>query len=129
MPIKLPPYLQSLISRPLLLIIGTGQSLAAGHVFVEYGYSTGSALGPSMLPTFEVIGEQLLISRRHRYGRNLLVGDLVVYKIPTYPETEGVKRVLGLPGDYVLMNSPDSESDTMIQVRTPSSVPAIRCPN
>ena len=44
-----------------------------------------------------------------------MVGDLVNFKVPT---TDGyaIKRVAGLPGDYVLMNSPGSARDNMIQV-------------
>ena len=74
-----------------------------------------------MLPTFEVLGEWLLVSRRHSYGRGVEVGDLVAYNIPIN-ETVGVKRILGLPGDYVLLDTPGSGSNAMIQVNlSPSS--------
>lgn len=69
-----------------------------------------------MLPTFEVNNEWILISKLYRYGRGIQVGDLVNYKIPIEPHAEGIKRVVGLPGDYVLIDSPDSGSDAMIQV-------------
>lgn len=69
-----------------------------------------------MLPSFEVVGELLLISRLHRYGRGIGVGDLVIYNIPIFPDADGIKRVIGMPGDYVLMDSPDSGSEAMIQV-------------
>lgn len=73
-----------------------------------------------MVPTFEVIGEWILISKLHRLGRNIEVGDLVAYKIPIN-DTVGVKRVLGMPGDYVMMVSPHhdraaSGREHMIQV-------------
>ncbi|KAK4127367.1 LexA/Signal peptidase [Parathielavia appendiculata] len=79
------------------------------------------ASGPSMLPTFEVVGEWLLVSRLHRFGRGIEVGDVVAYNIPINEEM-GVKRVLGMPGDYVLMDTPpDGEGEgggggNMIQV-------------
>ncbi|KAK4188203.1 hypothetical protein QBC35DRAFT_496946 [Podospora australis] len=80
------------------------------------------ASGPSMLPTFELLGEWLVVSKSHRLGRNISVGDLVVYNIPINEEF-GVKRVLGMPGDYVLMDTPEygnsDENNThhnMIQV-------------
>lgn len=68
-----------------------------------------------MLPTVDVWGESMVVSRFHRNGIDVQVGDLVMYKIPTSSEN-GVKRVLGLPGDYVLMNTPESGNDAMIQV-------------
>ncbi|KAL2151964.1 hypothetical protein VTH82DRAFT_5148 [Thermothelomyces myriococcoides] len=82
------------------------------------------ASGPSMLPTFEVLGEWLLVSKLHRFGRGVEVGDVVAYNIPINDEV-GVKRVLGLPGDYVLMDTPDGDGmaggvgggPNMIQVR------------
>jgi inner membrane protease subunit 1 len=48
------------------------------------------------------------------------VGDVVAYNIPINEEM-GVKRVLGMPGDYVLMDTPDVEGrggggGSMIQV-------------
>jgi hypothetical protein len=51
------------------------------------------------------------------HGRGVRVGDLVVYEIPIFPDSNGIKRVVGMPGDYVLLNTPGSGSDAMIQVR------------
>jgi hypothetical protein len=75
-----------------------------------------------MLPTFEVLGEWLLVSKLHRFGRNITIGDVVAYSIPINDEV-GVKRVLGLEGDYVLMDAPDGDGSeggtcrgSMIQV-------------
>jgi len=103
-------------SHPVRMTVGLGKALAAAHVFWMYAYATGSAVGPSMLPTFEVVGHSFVISRWHRFGRGVQVGDLVVYTIPSAPDAEGLKRVIGMPGDYVLLNSPDSVSDEMMQV-------------
>lgn len=103
--------------NPFRLALNVGKTLALGHVFVEYGYHSAPASGPSMLPTFEVTGDYPLTDKRYRYGRNVKVGDLVHYKIPIFPESDGIKRVLGMPGDYVLIHSPDSERHQMIQVR------------
>ncbi|KAL5612901.1 hypothetical protein BROUX41_004022 [Berkeleyomyces rouxiae] len=74
----------------------------------------GPAQGPSMVPTFTVTGEGVVINRLCRYGRNVKVGDLVAYDIPINKEL-GVKRVIGMPGDYVLLGSP-GESQDMLQV-------------
>ncbi|EPE05055.1 mitochondrial inner membrane protease subunit [Ophiostoma piceae UAMH 11346] len=96
--------------------LGTAKSLAFCHVVWNYGFSVGPASGPSMLPTFSVDGDWLLVSKRFRNGRGVRVGDLVVYRIPVEPGDEAVKRVMGMPGDYVLVNSPEGTSDLMIQV-------------
>lgn len=111
-----------LLGHPFRLAISVTKVLALTHIVWEYGYSLGPAEGPSMLPTFQVDGEWLLTSKRHRRGRGVGVGDLVVYRIPIFPDTDGVKRVLGMPGDYVLINSPESGRDSMIQVSFYSSL-------
>lgn len=109
--------------KPLRLAMNVGKTLALSHVIMEYGFFMGPASGPSMLPTFQVAGESILVDHRYRYGRNVLVGDLVHFKIPIFPESDGIKRVIGMPGDYVMLGSPDAEKQKMIQVRTSRSLP------
>ncbi|OLN84867.1 Mitochondrial inner membrane protease subunit 1 [Colletotrichum chlorophyti] len=106
--------------NPFRLFLTVGKTICAAHLFLDYGMCAAPASGPSMLPTFEVTGEWFLTDPRHRRGRDIAVGDLVTYRIPIFPlsRSEGVKRVLGLPGDYVLLGSPDSKKPIMMQVRT-----------
>ena len=78
------------------------------------GVAPGS--GPSMLPTFLVWNEWFVADRSYRRGRGVRVGDCVTYTIPVEPHEGGVKRVIGMPGDYVLLNSPGSKNDDMMQV-------------
>jgi inner membrane protease subunit 1 len=87
------------------VVLNTLKFVALTHLIWEYVISMAPASGPSMLPTFEVVGEWLLVSRLHRFGRGISVGDVVAYNIPINEEM-GVKRVLGMPGDYVLMDTP-----------------------
>lgn len=70
-----------------------------------------------MLPLFEVWGQGAVTSRAHAHGRGIKVGDVVKFKLPV-TEDEAIKRVMGMPGDFVLAGSPDrgGEGD-MIQVR------------
>ncbi|KAK4229809.1 hypothetical protein QBC38DRAFT_534781 [Podospora fimiseda] len=103
------------IRHPFRLVILTLKWVAFAHLFWEYGYCMAPASGPSMLPTFEVLGEWLIVDKTHRLGRRLSVGDMVSYNIPTNTE-QGVKRVIGLPGDYVLMGTPGVGPGNMIQV-------------
>lgn len=112
------PALPTAFSHPLRLLSLTARLTAAAHLLWTYGICVGPAEGPSMLPTFAVTNQLLLTSRLHRHGRSVRVGDLVVYRIPIFaaPGADGVKRVLGMPGDYVLIDSPDGGSGGMIQV-------------
>ncbi|KAM7201732.1 Peptidase S24/S26A/S26B/S26C [Naviculisporaceae sp. PSN 640] len=100
-----PSSKSSYFGHPFRTFLFVGKFLCFAHLFTIYGFVASSAAGPSMLPTFEVIGEWILISKLHRLGRNVEVGDLVVYDIPIN-DTLGVKRVLGLPGDYVMTGTP-----------------------
>ncbi|KAG5984146.1 hypothetical protein E4U55_005859 [Claviceps digitariae] len=75
------------------------------------------AAGPSMVPTFTVDGEYLAVDMRRRLGRDIAVGDLILYKIPWFSGQSGVKRVIGMPGDYVSLGTPGERGyDQMIQV-------------
>jgi inner membrane protease subunit 1 len=69
-----------------------------------------------MLPSFDIYGTRALCSRLHRRGKDVEVGDLIDYRIPIFTGVNGIKRVIGMPGDYVLVDSPDSGSQEMIQV-------------
>lgn len=101
---------------PLKPTIWVLKTFALFHVFFYNGYSYSATWGPSMLPTFEVVGEAAVINRSYRRGRNIQVGDVVAYDIPVEKRDTGMKRVVGMPGDYVLINSPESGSSEMIQV-------------
>ncbi|ROT38898.1 LexA/Signal peptidase [Sodiomyces alkalinus F11] len=103
-------------SAPLFVSLGTLKAIVACHLLWEHGISFGGAAGSSMLPTFSVYGDYLLVSKYYRRGRDLHVGDLVFYDIPIFRRAQGVKRIMGLPGDYVLHGDPDTGSQVMIQV-------------
>jgi inner membrane protease subunit 1 len=106
----------SYLGHPFRVLITCGKVLACAHVFWTQFYSIGWGQGPSMIPTFLVTNESMIISKRYRRGRGVQVGDVVDYDIPVEPGQEGVKRVVGMPGDYVLLNSPGSKNDNMVQV-------------
>ncbi|KAI0872892.1 peptidase S24/S26A/S26B/S26C [Hypoxylon argillaceum] len=96
------------LGHPFRLLFATAQSLALVHVIYAHGLSIGSGWGPSMVPTFLINREWFVVDKRYRRGRGVRVGDCVTYAIPVEPGEEGVKRVMGMPGDYVLLNSPPS---------------------
>lgn len=73
-----------------------------------------------MIPTFSVRGDWLLISRRHDYGKNIKVGDVVRFSHPSFLGVNGAKRVIGMPGDFVckdpVYSTDVGASNEMIQV-------------
>ena len=86
------------------------------HVFYSYFYSFDACSGVSMVPTIDSFGDWVWISKYYRRGRGIVVGDLVSFKSPIRDGEQAIKRVIGLPGDFVLMNTP-GKNDDMIQVR------------
>lgn len=74
-----------------------------------------------MLPTFPVFGDILVTDKSYRrggYGRGkeIKVGDVVQFDSVYEPGEKVIKRVVGMPGDYVLMNTPGSRNEDMVQV-------------
>lgn len=79
-----------------------------------------SSEGPSMYPTFNPRGDWLLISRMHRNGKGIEVGDIVRFSHPSFFGVHAAKRVIGMPGDFVCRDQPFSteagKQPDMIQV-------------
>ncbi|KAM0722680.1 hypothetical protein Q7P37_002121 [Cladosporium fusiforme] len=100
------------VARTVKVFVGLVLGL---HIFAEYFFTLSQAEGISMLPTVNGTGDWLLLSKRYRRGRDIEVGDLVSFKHPVDEGVFGVKRVIGMPGDFVLRDSPDT-SGAMIQV-------------
>ena len=87
----------------------------AYHVWCEYFFTLSLAEGISMSPTMNSTGDWLLLSKRYRRGRDIKVGDMVSYKHPIHQDSYWVKRVVAMPGDFVLRDTPGT-SGAMIQV-------------
>ncbi len=60
--------------------------------------------GASMEPTFHT-GDYILTSRITYKFRRPQRGDIVVFKSPKNPDIEYIKRVIGLPGDKILIEN------------------------
>ncbi|KAI4243364.1 MAG: hypothetical protein L6R40_003536 [Gallowayella cf. fulva] len=88
-----------------------------GHIIADYvGLLPPKTRGPSMLPTLAADGDMVWISSRYRYGRGVKVGDMVSFKHPCVPDAAAIKRVVGMPGDFVMRDVHDGRNDTMLQV-------------
>lgn len=105
------------LGHPLRVFGATLKTFFICHVFWEYLYEFSPTQGASMLPTFEVTGDYVLASKWYRRGRGIAVGDVVTFGSVREPGERVIKRVIGLEGDCVCMNTPGSGSDAMIQVR------------
>jgi signal peptidase I len=60
--------------------------------------------GYSMRPTLED-GEFVLVSKLSYFWGDVTRGDIVVFHFPLNPEEELIKRVIGLPGDRVMVEN------------------------
>ena len=88
------------------------------HLYNEYIGSVKWTAGPSMLPTLNVQGDAVYISKFYRRGLGIRVGDVVSVKHPMFPGFGASKRVLGMPGDFVLRDTPGKREgeEMMVQV-------------
>ncbi|KAG6000142.1 hypothetical protein E4U43_001686 [Claviceps pusilla] len=106
-----------LLGHPIRFTISTLKITCLAHLTITHLFQISPAQGPSMLPTFTVDGDWIAADMRYRLGRRISVGDLVLYKIPIFPDRNGVKRVVAMPGDYVSLGTPGERGDDqMIQV-------------
>ena len=92
----------------------------AFHIFITYFYAISSTYGVSMLPTIPS-GSHILNSKYYRRGRGVVVGDLVTFKNPVKTGESALKRVLGLQGDFVMLDTPggitgEATEGMMVQV-------------
>jgi len=71
--------------------------------------------GFSMRPTLDD-GEFLLVNKLSYKWNDFSRGDIVVFHFPLNPEEELIKRVIGLPGDHVVVrNSRVYVNDELVQ--------------
>ncbi|OMP87990.1 Mitochondrial inner membrane protease subunit 1 [Diplodia seriata] len=89
------------------------------HVFFAHGYVVKLTYGPSMAPTMGAFGDAVVVSKRHRRGRDIFVGDLVSYESPFRSGYSVIKRVVGMPGDFVLRDTPGADGSRGIVVQVP----------
>ena len=80
----------------------------------------GAAMEPSL-----VNGDLVTVYRVNSLGipRPLERGDIVAFKAPTQPDKEFIKRLIGLPGDSVLI-----KNGTVLVNGQPLSEPYVRYP-
>ena len=61
-----------------------------------------------MFPTLPEHNSVSIYSRLHKHGHAVKVGDIVVAYSPYFRHYTIAKRVIGMPGDYVIRDAPQS---------------------
>ncbi len=70
-------------------------------------------VGPSMLPTFNTIGDIVIVDRLSS-TRNVRKGNVVVSNSPVNPGQTICKRVAGLPGDRMVIGTPPWHGEVIV---------------
>ncbi|KAF2102905.1 LexA/Signal peptidase [Rhizodiscina lignyota] len=102
---SLNPLRNWIVPKIVLRLAGAG---IVTHVILSHGFDVVSPYGISMLPTSAHDGDWILLDKTKRRGRNIKVGDVISFKHPIMPYY-GLKRVIAMPGDFVLAGSPDAK--------------------
>ena len=71
----------------------------------QFIFTTAIVSGPSMAPTLHH-GDRVIINRIAMRLSSPSFGDIVAFPYPANPEDKHIKRVVGVPGDYIeVLNS------------------------
>jgi signal peptidase I len=87
-----------------------------GHAFSMVGFELRSTYGISMVPTISPQGDWIILNKQYRRGRGVEVGDIVSFWNPYKLNEPAIKRVVGMPGDFVLRDTPGRGEGRMVQV-------------
>lgn len=80
------------------------RAVAGLHVFTSSCFELSQTEGASMLPTLQVQNDFCIVDKRFKYGRGIQMGDMIVARKPTQPESWICKRITGMPGDIILID-------------------------
>ncbi|RDI77165.1 hypothetical protein Vi05172_g12832 [Venturia inaequalis] len=86
-----------------------------GHLFITHVFDIQGTYGASMLPTLYYEGDWVFVNKLYRRGKGIRVGDLVEAKNPLLADGRVLKRVIGMPGDFLVAHTADTDG-MMLQV-------------
>lgn len=55
-----------------------------------------------MYPTMPAEESLSIVSKLHSHGRGVKIGDIIIAENPLFPNAKVGKRIIGMPGDYVV---------------------------
>lgn len=91
----------------VVVLMATGLLLTSG-VFYSWYVIPGSSMRPTLVPGDFMAVERLAYGLREPFSGKLLLplgqparGDVLVFRLPSSPDTRYVLRVVGLPGDVI----------------------------
>ncbi|KAI8070423.1 mitochondrial inner membrane peptidase complex catalytic subunit [Gongronella butleri] len=71
------------------------------HMFNQYVAEFTFCIGPSMLPSFNMSGDIVLVDHISPRFKPLAPGDVIVCWSPAIPGRAVLKRIIGMPGDHI----------------------------
>ncbi|XP_035840492.1 mitochondrial inner membrane protease subunit 1 isoform X1 [Helianthus annuus] len=89
------------------------------HVANTYLCSTALVQGPSMLPTFSLTNELVLLERISTRNGKAGTGDVVILQSPENPRKFVTKRIIGMEGDKITYIVDPKNSDSTETVIVP----------
>jgi inner membrane protease subunit 1 len=91
------------------ILFGTA-CYCTGTLAEYYIMSWGIASGPSMFPTMPTYDHRIWTDARKRQGKGLELGDCINFYSPIFDSSLAGKRVIGMPGDYVVRDPDNAPS-------------------
>ncbi|EXJ63463.1 uncharacterized protein A1O5_11512 [Cladophialophora psammophila CBS 110553] len=92
------PFVSGLITLGISCVAAYSSWALVAHNWITWDPSHG----PSMYPSIPSSLSYNIYSRRYKRGKNIKIGDVVVFESPIFLRGMACKRVIGMPGDYVL---------------------------
>jgi len=69
-----------------------------------------------MIPALAASGDWVLLDKLYTKSSDLKIGDLVSFAHPLDPESRAIKRIVGMPGDFVCRDTPGEGRGVMMRV-------------
>ncbi|CAM9232378.1 unnamed protein product [Pylaiella littoralis] len=97
--------LTAFLQNPVVRVV---QATAILHCINEYVFGITACAGPSMIPTFNQSGDVIFAEMISPSTGRLDRGDVVIAVPPQNPKLRVCKRIIGLPGETVVVRSRSS---------------------
>ncbi|KAL8130125.1 hypothetical protein V2J09_019280 [Rumex salicifolius] len=95
------------------------KAYCAIQVTREYLFNFAYIMGPSMLPTFDLTGDMVVVDALSRRQGKLGLGDVVLVRSPENPRKIVTKRLIGMEGDSISFNADPRNTDKWQSIVVP----------